>query len=297
MNAQCLMNASISYTVGPNGVVSFSSTSTGTLINTFYGWNYGDSSFGNGIAPTHTYNANGNYTVVLTAINPSVNPACQGSATVIITVSSLIGTPCNLLANCSYSFGPSGNVYIVYNTSTGTVTGTTYTLDFGDNTTGNTIPTMHTYSANGSYTVTFTANNNFTNTCISTKTFVVNYSCFLSIAPTSSAICSGGTVTLTASGASNYMWNTGTPGANLTVSPLLTTVYTVSNQTFPCFTTTSTITIVVNPIPFITVVASPSVICLGQTATLTANDANTYSWNTGGQTTVIAVSEGLTAVS
>lgn len=289
-SAQCNLNAGINFTIGPNGVVNFSSTTTGTIPTTYYTWSFGDNTFGNGLAPNHTYNANGNYTVVLTAINASVNPPCQSSATVVITISSFTTTPCNLVANCTYSVGPNGTVHFMYNTSTGTVSGTTYTLYFGDNTSGNTIPTIHTYSANGSYTVTMVANNNGTNTCISTKTFVVNYTCLISSASTATMLCAGQPATLTASGSFNYMWSNGSSNAVQTVTPQLTTVYTVSNQTFPCFSTVSTITIVVNPLPPITIVPSPSALCLGQTATLTASGASTYSWSGGQQTTTISVS-------
>ncbi|MFN9979476.1 MAG: PKD domain-containing protein [bacterium] len=31
-----------------------------------YSWNFGDGSHGTGVAPTYTYKASGNYTVVLT---------------------------------------------------------------------------------------------------------------------------------------------------------------------------------------------------------------------------------------
>lgn len=45
------------------------------------------------------------------------------------------------------------------------------------------------------------------------------------------------------------------------------------------------------PSPTLNIVASPSMICVGETATLTGSGANsTYSWNTGGTTSTIAVS-------
>ena len=49
-----------------NGFITFTNTSQNA---TSYSWDFGDGSFDNTLNPTHTYSANGSYTVVLTAIN------------------------------------------------------------------------------------------------------------------------------------------------------------------------------------------------------------------------------------
>lgn len=50
------------------------------------------------------------------------------------------------------------------------------------------------------------------------------------------------------------------------------------------------VTLTVNPAPSLSVTSSASIICTGQTVTLTASGANTYSWSTTSTNTVITVS-------
>lgn len=100
----------------------------------------------------------------------------------------------------------------------------------------------------------------------------------VSITPGSTFVCAPGSVTLTASGAVNYTWMPGganTPG--ITDSPTVTTTYTVTGQDLIGCTNTQTITITENT-PVISVASSPTAICAGNTATLTASGATTYTW-------------------
>ena len=101
-------------------------------------------------------------------------------------------------------------------------------------------------------------------------------------------ICAGQTATLIASGALLYAWSTGALSNSITVSPLSTTTYTVIGTNAIGCTKTNVVTVVVNPMPIVSV-NSPT-ICAGQTATLTAIGASTYSWNTGSLLNPILVS-------
>lgn len=110
-------------------------------------------------------------------------------------------------------------------------------------------------------------------------------------------ICAGQSATLTASGGGTYVW---TPGGattpSITVSPGVTTVYTVAVSLNGC-TATDQVTVTVNPLPLAN--AGPDKkVCLGQTsATLTASGGGTYVWTPGGATTPsITVSPGATTV-
>ena len=97
----------------------------------------------------------------------------------------------------------------------------------------------------------------------------------------SSVICQGFTSTLTANGANSYTWS---PGPNTisvnsaTVSPPATSSFTVIGSSMGC-TNAAVANVTVNPTPTIT--AAGSSVCVGQTASLTANSfANsTYSWS------------------
>ncbi len=73
---------------------------------------------------------------------------------------------------------------------------------------------------------------------------------------TNQTICNGESITLTASGANTYSWNTGATTASITVSPTSTTTYTVTGYVNGCQANKS-ITINVNPLP--TISGSPTV--------------------------------------
>jgi gliding motility-associated-like protein/uncharacterized repeat protein (TIGR01451 family) len=94
----------------------------------------------------------------------------------------------------------------------------------------------------------------------------------------STVLCSGGSSSLTASGATTYTWMPGSMGGSgVLVTPTATTIYTVTGTTGAC-TGSAAITISVNPTPTVTVVSNPSVLCSGQTATMTASGASSYTW-------------------
>lgn len=91
-------------------------------------------------------------------------------------------------------------------------------------------------------------------------------------------VCAGQTATVTASGASAYFWSTGSSSNSISDNPLATTSYTVTGSTLGCLGT-ALATITVNPLPVVT--TNYTTVCQGQTATLTAGGASSYSWSTG----------------
>lgn len=165
VNAQCTAN--FTHTVNAGGNVSFQSTSTGTTATTNYNWWYGDSNSGTGNPASHTYSANGVYTVNL-FIWDSAPPSCSATAVQTIQVNT---ATCNIVAGISHTVGTNGSV-IFASTSTGTTASTTYTWAFGDNTNGTGITTSHTYSSNGTYMVKLWADNG--NNCSDTTIQFVN---------------------------------------------------------------------------------------------------------------------------
>jgi gliding motility-associated-like protein len=100
----------------------------------------------------------------------------------------------------------------------------------------------------------------------------------ITIAASSTSVCAGFTVALTASGANSYTWQPGgVVSPVLTDSPTATTTYTVMGENGGCFST-AFMTIFVSPLPNITAVANPSNICQGESTTLTASGGVTYTW-------------------
>jgi RHS repeat-associated protein len=114
---------------------------------------------------------------------------------------------------------------------------------------------------------------------------VVVYSAPLTItvSPSSASICSGGSVSLTASGGTTYSWSpsTGlntTTGATVVANPTSTTTYTVTG-TSGSNTGTKTVVVTVNTPPSVTVSPSTAAICSGSNIQLAASGAVSYSWS------------------
>lgn len=100
----------------------------------------------------------------------------------------------------------------------------------------------------------------------------------LTIIPSSSISCSNEVVSLSVTGANSYSWSTGSFSANISVSPSTTSTYSVvGSDLFGC-TNSSAITLSVLPLPSINISAVSQTLCSGQTATLVANGASTYTW-------------------
>jgi hypothetical protein len=94
------------------------------------------------------------------------------------------------------------------------------------------------------------------------------------------SVCGGNSVTLTGSGASAYSWNNGITNG-ISFIPTTTNTYSVSgtNTTTGCIGTDQVL-VTVNPIPIIDAGPNQS-ICAGNSVTLNASGANTYTWNNG----------------
>jgi len=106
----------------------------------------------------------------------------------------------------------------------------------------------------------------------------------LSVTASAGTVCAGQAATLTASGASTYLWNISATSHTIVVTPTATTTYTVTGTMGVCMSI-QTITVNANPLPTVTV-NSPT-ICVGATTTLTASgNAVTYSWSTSTTTTI-----------
>lgn len=140
-------------------------------------------------------------------------------------------------------------------------------------------------NAGGVYTLTVTNVNQPGNlNCTYTANVTVTQNTTLPVATITSTfmqICSGESVTLTASGGVTYNWGNGLPGNGNTqvVSPTSNTVYTVNAVgANGCISATSaSITIIVAP-PVAVLSASKTKICAGESVTLTASGGVTYEW-------------------
>lgn len=119
----------------------------------------------------------------------------------------------------------------------------------------------------------------------------------VNVVTTNTSICLGTSVTMTATGASSYTWSTGATTNTIALTPTINTSYSVIGiNAGGCSgpNNTKTINITVNPNPTVGISTSNTLICSGQTATLTSNGANTYTWSTSATGSVVAISPTVT---
>ncbi len=102
----------------------------------------------------------------------------------------------------------------------------------------------------------------------------------VSAAASTPAVCAGGTLTLTGSGATSYSWNNGVTDGVLFI-PASTNTYIVTGTDANTCSDTASITIPVNALPTVTASASAPIICEGQSTTLTGGGAVSYVWDNG----------------
>ncbi len=223
---------------------------------TTYTWNNGSTQNPLIVSPTST----STYTVTGTSLG------CSDSVIATVTVNSIP----NLIVNSD----------TICNGQTSTLNvsgGTSYLWNTGS--------TANSISVSPTATTTYTVIENSgvcTDTAFATVTVIANPTLILN-APN---VCLGQSVTISANGATSYLWNTGASSSSITVSPISTTTYTVTGTTGAC-SSTSSLNVVVNNPPIVSV--NNQSICPGQTATLSASGANNYIWNTGSTSSTINV--------
>ena len=155
-------------------------------------------------------------------------------------------------------------------------------------------PTNICYNTAGTYTVSLTASNTV-GSSVSIQTITVLASPVLTITPASIAVCAGQSTTLTAVGANTYTWSTSANTTSISVTPASNTTYTVTGKNANGCAVTANKTVTVNPLPVININGSTS-LCTGQSTTLTATGATTYTWSTTATTNSIVVTPASTTV-
>lgn len=139
--------------------------------------------------------------------------------------------------------------------------------------------------ANPSATTTYTVLGIDNNGCYDSKNVTVTVLSLpsISISPLLPAICLGDSITISATGALNYNWAptnglSSKFGSTVKASPQSTQLYTVEGTGVNGCKQTNSIAVVVNPLPNLTINATPSTICLGNTTQLSASGASVYNW-------------------
>lgn len=165
--------------------------------------------------------------------------------------------------------------------------GNTYFWNFGDNTTSTQFSPSHNYPLPGTYTVTLIAVDSTTCNIADTVSRVIEV---LPI-PTAfvtpdTAICEGESISLTAFGGQNYAWSpplylNQTSGASVLSTPTSNVTYSVivSNGAGCEDTTEVDVTVLQRPTAS---AAGDTLICPGDTVSISAGGGGTYSWSPSG---------------
>lgn len=252
-----------STTICENGSVQFTDLSTANITNWSWSFPGGTPATSTDQNPVITYANSGTYDVELTVTNSF------GSETIVmtneITVNTLpvVDVTASILEICA---GSSAQL-----TASGA---NSYTWDNGLGGGAN-----KTVSPTTTTTYTVTGSNGLGCNVSESITITVVPSPTVSASANQTVVCSGDVVELSGSGATSYTWDNGLgAGATQSVSPSVTTIYTVTGSNGGNCSNTATITITVNESPIVTINASSLTICEGTSASLAASGATNYTW-------------------
>jgi hypothetical protein len=232
----------------------------------------------------NTYTWSNAATGASVAVSPSVTTVYQVTGTSTLLCNSSTTVNVNVWQLPPVLLSTSQNFVCVGGPSTLAVIGAnTYTWSNGSN--GTVTVVNPTITSN--FSVTGTDLNGCTN--VSTVSINVN-TIVMTVIPTNTSVCLGSSVTFSASGANTYSWN-GTFGFNtFLATPTGPSSYTVTALDPNNCPQSKVVLANVYQLPVVTASASRTLICLNETATISASGASTYSWSNGGTTSSIVVS-------
>ena len=241
------VNALPTVSVAANGPLTFCQGGSVTLTasgGTSYAWANSTVT-----TATRTINASGSYTVTAT----NANGCFATSAPVVV----------NVLALPAASISSTGSTICLGNTATLTASGgVSYAWSNGANTASTTVNNANTY------TVTVTGANGCTNTA----------SNVVSVNPTPAAVvtasgpltfCQGGSVTLSATGATSYIWSNGTLGSTNTITQS-GTYFVQGTNAAGCTANSAVVTVTVLPTPVVAALTGTNTVCEASTITLSS---------------------------
>lgn len=254
-------------TITPGGNTTFCSGGSVTLTSgtsNSYLWSPGGAT-----TQSISVSSSGSYTVTTTN-----GFGCSGTSSAINVTVNPLPTP-SVNANGATTFCQGGSVTLTSSS------GNTYL--WSNNATTQSI----TVSTSGSYYVwTTDANGCAGNSASSPIVVTVNSLPTATITPSGpTTFCSGGSVTLTSSSGSSYLWSpSGATTQSINVTSSDSYVVTITNS-YGCSATSQPTIVTVNSAPTTTITPSGNTtFCEGNSVTLTSTTGISYLWSPGGET-------------
>ncbi len=247
---------------GESSVCKGSSTTLTATGGVLYNWNTGDAT-GSSVAVSPEAST----TYIVTVTNAY---GCSATASKSIVVNEL--PTITFSGNSTICQGSMANITasgaVNYAWSTGEATATAHIST----------PGYHKVTASNSYN------------CVNTDSvlIVVNANPVVTISG-NDHICANTPTLLSAGGAQTYVWNTNDNSSSITISPSISTSYSVTGYDANGCSSTVTKNIVVEALPVVSIIGQTT-ICRGESTVLTAMGGNTYQWSTGAQVANISVS-------
>ncbi len=211
--------------------------------------------------------------------NPTITFPNAGNYTVSLQTSNLIGVGTTTTQTVAVIANPSITVTnSVQNICSGT--SASITASGATSYSWNTGALTNTVSVSPVSTTVYTVNGTTSGCTSAAKFATVNVTTSPVINVNNPAICSPSNIILNASGATNYTWSTGALTSSTSVTPSITSIYTVTGKTGTC-STVKTSTVTIYGLPSINASADATMICEGNGVTLSGSGANTYTWQPG----------------
>ncbi len=216
----------------------------------------------------------------LSSTTGSTVTAIAATATTAYTVTAVSAAGCSATGNTTLTVNP--NPVVTANTTANAVcSGGSVTLTGGGASTyvwsgSVTDGVAFVPASTTTYTVTGTSALGCTNTATVTITVIPLPT--VTANSTASAVCAGGSVTLTGSGATTYTWDNSVTDA-VSFVPAATTTYMVTGTDGNGCMDMDMITVTVNALPTVTANSTAAVVCSGGSVTLTGSGATTYTWD------------------
>ena len=272
VNEVPIADAGIDQTIQYGTSTTLSGSALGGSGDYSYSWQPSDSLLNANIANPITVNLEATTTFIL-MVTDNVT-GCKGYDTVIVTIQ---GGPLTVVVSANPSSICEGESVQLDATASGGSGSYTYTWSSNPAGFSSNLPNP-IVSPTQTTTYFVTVNDGF-NTTIGSVVVTVNPIPNATIIPSNVSICYGSSTTLTASGGATYQWSNGATSASIQVTPSSTTNYTVTVTTSAGCSATANATVTVNELPNVTISASNTTICNGQTVVLTAAGASTYIWS------------------